>query len=192
MKSFSPSLILLCICLVVGVLFIWPSYGGFSLAVRHFQEKKQEVDARAGYYNALSNAHNKLQNFPNELKKINTTIPGNTAFPSLNEEAQSYGISKVDGSQLLPSLYNEIQGIASVSGFALKETTSAPMENADGGPIKATEIRVPLEGTYEGLKAFIEQAQNAPRMLSVESVSFRKGDKDGNFMIELKLKAYSY
>jgi len=158
--------------LIVGAIFLWPKYQELSEIQSNIEGKEVELQNGEEYFADLGKLDEKLGEYPNELPKIDSALPGD---PSLS------------------SLFYFIQQASSESGLVLSKispfNTSFSIERPN---IKENTFTINLLGSYPALKYFLSVLENSSRMIEVEGISFFRVQNEDSFDFELGLKTFSY
>ena len=85
----------------------------------------------------------------------------------------------------IPEVVNQLQGITKTSGVMIKslDIQILPIRSSAKGqsvnPLGTIKVTMKIEGTYDGIKAYIEAVQTNIRVMDVESLRVEDGaDKD--------------
>ncbi len=160
------------IALVVGIFWTWPAYKDYSALLREQKQKQAEMQTREEYINNLVALDTQLQGSKDKLAKLDA------AFPSDED---------------LPSLYSEVQQLASASGLVLRSITSSlSASGTAASQLQTIELNLSLEGSYTAFKEFLLRTQTAWRVLDVQSIAFSSPKTGTTFNFAIKLYAYSY
>lgn len=162
------------IILVIVAFWVVPMYQDFQELSVELIEKEAELQNREDYFSEIQSLDNRLKAYEEELIKLHAALPNDSS---------------------LPSLYDLLQRLSSESGLVLRQI-SAVEDTKTVSEIAAQTIAVSLnlEGSYEGLKAFLERTQTASRLLNVTSVGFVSPPTglSSQFQFAIFLNAFSY
>lgn len=140
------------ITLIVGAFWAFPMYQDFQEISVELTEKEAELQNREDYFSQIQSMKDQLGAYEEELEKLNAAIPNDSS---------------------LPSLYDLVQRLSSESGLVLRQISAVEDTNTVSDIYaKTIAVSLNLEGSYEGLKAFLNRTQTAPRMLDVTSIGF--------------------
>ena len=163
------SIVFLAGAILIAFLFMWPSLHDFQFLQEEKRSKAKEFENREEYFANLASLQQKLNDFEPQLTKLSFALPEDTS---------------------LPSLYQLLQEVASGSGVVLK-AISAQTAKGDA-PLKTIDLQLKVAGSYENLKSFLENSQNAWRLLSIDSIVFVSPKSGASFEISLRMQAHSY
>lgn len=173
-RFFLASIVLFLASLGVGGFLVWPSYQELSDLRSQVGEKEARLQAKENTLVQLKELQRELLTYEKELKKIDATLP---------EDPQ------------LPSLYDLVQSLSSLSGLLMQSISSSTAEPGEETEslVKTTTLIVQLSGSYQGLKDFLSRAHASARVLNVQAVNIGSSEKEGEGLgIEVQLEAYSY
>lgn len=152
---------------VVLLFWTWPSLQEFGLTRQALKTQEAELQSRENYFSQLAALNQQLQTYANELARLDAALPSS---PSL------------------PQLYDTAQDIAASSGLVLTSVSAAVAE----GKLKEIDVKVTLEGSYAGLKEFLQGAQTSSRFMKAKYLDFATPKEGGRFEFHISLLAYSY
>ncbi|MDP2637110.1 MAG: type 4a pilus biogenesis protein PilO [bacterium] len=155
------------LAVIVLVLWTWPAFQEFSLARNALNAAETETQSREAYFAKLASLQRELQQYPTELSYLNAAFP-------LEEN--------------LPSLYDTVQDVAASSGLVLTAVSSSVVE--DSSP-KEVEVNVTVEGSYAGLKEFLQRVQQSSRLMNVTSLEFATPKEGTRFEFHIHIMAYA-
>lgn len=154
------------------MLLTLPRYQDMQVSRTQERELTRELQNRETYFADLRDVQARLDEFPDELAKVEAAIPGDPR---------------------LPALYDFLQSSAAFSGLTLKSISSS-LKEAAGGSLVLRQIPVTLEltGSYNAAKEFLSKLYTASRMAQVTSVNLTGGTSANTFNLTLQLQAFSY
>ena len=172
---------------LAAFFFTWPSLQDFQFLQLEKRSKAKEFENREEYFANLTSLERQLKDFGPELARLDYALPEDTS---------------------LPSLYQLLQEVAAGSGVVLKsisaQVAKGPLRLGDeaSDSLKTITLEVKVAGPYESFKQFLQSAQNAWRLLSIDSVAFvsppstlrlRSGlGASSSFEVSFRMQAYSY
>lgn len=154
--------------LIVIVFWTWPSWQEYSSTKEALRFQETELQSRENYFAQLASVNQQLQTYAKELARLDAALPASTS---------------------LPELYDTLQDIAASSGLVLTAVSAVVSEETDP---KEIEVSLTLEGSYAGLKEFLEGVQTSSRFLAVQSLDLATPKEGGRFEFHVKLIGYSY
>jgi Tfp pilus assembly protein PilO len=178
------SAILIGLSIFLAVIFLWPRYQEFHNLLIQIENKEQEIQYQAEYYQALASVSEKLKEHQAKLEKIDLALP-----------------TGLEQSLILLKL---LQKIASENGLIL--TSISPLsikplpQNARLKEIQGT---LELTGSYPALRNFLRALEKSARLIEVDNISFStprpllvpggpevEASDIFNFQLAIRTKAY--
>jgi len=169
-KLFIISISLFCI-LMLGIFVILPKYQDLKILKVEVLEARTELSLREKYISQLESLSRKLQQYQQELLKIDCALPEDPNLPSLLEF---------------------LQKACSQNGLVLKEVgpfTSSPLKEKE---IQETELSFKVSGTFDDFSNFLSTLEKSARLIEVSSISFTLPEEGESFTFEMKIKVHSY
>lgn len=160
---------------VLVFIFIAPKYQEFRDLTLKIREKEAELAFKEKYFQEIRETAKELEQYDEEIKKIDSAIPIRHFFPSLFAF-----ISETSKNSALI--------LKQIDGFEI--ASSKDKSHIQEGTIEATFI-----GPYEGIKRFLSTLETSSRIVGVNSIAFSepgREETEGIFEFSLKLKTYSY
>ena len=154
---------------LAAFFFTWPAFQDVQFLQMEKRSKLAEFENREEYFTNLADLQKQLKDFEPELLKLDHALPQDASHPSL---------------------YKLLQEVAADSGVVLK-SIAAQVQKGEA-PVKTIDLQLKVAGPYESLKSFLENSQNAWRLLSIDSIAFVSPKTGGTFEISLRMQAYSY
>jgi Tfp pilus assembly protein PilO len=164
----------LLIILILGAVLIWPKYQELNAIKIEIGAKETELQNIGEYYSDLEQTNLGLEEYADNLAKIETSLPSG---PSL------------------PSFLNFLQEKSSENGVVLKTINfiSSPSPISGKSKIKETSLNISFSAPYSAFKNFLSTLENSARLIEVESISFSSPEeKEKPFEFNLGLKIHSY
>lgn len=154
--------------------FTWPAFQDLQFLHMEKRSKLAEFENREEYFANLASLQKQLKDFEPELLKLDHALPQDAS---------------------LPLLYQLLQEVAAGSGIVLK-SIGAQVQKGEA-PVKTIDLQLKVAGSYESLKSFLENSQNAWRLLSIDSVAFVSPPStlfrvSQAFEVSLRMQAHSY
>ena len=162
------------IVLVILAFWVFPMYQDFQELSVELIEKDAELQNREDYFSEIQSINDRLKIYEEELAKLHAAIPNDSS---------------------LPSLYDLVQRLSSESGLVLRQISAIEdTKTVSGIQAQTIAVSLNLEGSYDGLKAFLNRVQIAPRLLDVTSVGFVSPATGipSQFQFAIFLNAFSY
>jgi len=163
--------IFLSLALILGAVLVRPKYRDWRLMERRIEEARAEIEGREEYLQNLREIGEILENYQEQLAKIDLALPPDPQ---------------------LPFLFHSLQEISFRAGVILKKIkplTTRPSPDLPG--LNETEVSLAVSGLYSSFKNFLLALERSARLFRVESISFSsagEGPKD----FHLRVKVYSY
>lgn len=158
--------------LVIGAIFLWPKYKQLDEIKASLEGREAELQNRETYFDNLSDLESKLKEYPEQLSKIDSTLPDG---PSLS------------------SLFYFIQQASSQSGLVLSKISPfSTMISQQRPSLKESTFSINLIGPYPAFKSFLSTLEASARMVEVEGISFSFIEDASVFNFKLALKVFSY
>ena len=168
------SIVLFIVSIAVGVFMIWPNYQQLSISQQQLAEKEARLQIKENTLVELKELRKELGMYETELEKIRVSIP---------EDLQ------------LPSLYDLVQSLSSLSGLLMQSISSSTEELSEEttSDLKMTGLSIRLSGSYEGLKEFLSRLNSSARVLNLQAITVVASGTEGEGLgIEAQIEAYSY
>ncbi len=176
MKYFKSIPIIIAVCfllfLILGGGLILPKYQGFKNIQTTIAEKEVELQYKQQYFSDLVGVKAELDEYEEELSKIDSALPSG---PSL------------------PSLFNFLQKTGSQSGIVLKGISPFATISQEESKTRKTEFSLEISGDYTSFKSFISILEKSARLIEIENISFSL-PKEGSdiFTFNIKMAVSSY
>ena len=173
MSRITTIFISLLVVFLLGFFYAWPQYHRVIGLTADLQERKIELELKKDYFTSVEKAAQELEQYKEEVVKIDSAIPTKSS---------------------LPSLFNFVGTTASQNGLILAKIgkfSVSPSREREG--IKDIFLEVTLAGSYSSFKNFLAALEKTSRIIKAENIIFKapKPEED-SFSFDLKLKAYSY
>ena len=161
------------IVILLTALVLWPKFQELKIVQKNVEEKRAELQTKEEYALKLSEIKTKLEEYGQELSKINSAIPDD---PSL------------------PSLFSYLQKASSESGLILMDISPFTISpSKDLTNLKEAVFSIKVSGSYPSFKNFLSALEKSARLIEAGNVSFSFSEEEGeSFTFDLRLKAYSY
>jgi Tfp pilus assembly protein PilO len=165
--------VVLLIFLILGGVFLWwPKYESFQEITAKFEAKEKELIQKQEYFKKLEEASKKLEDYGEQLAKIDSAFP---------EEFSA------------PELFDFMQKTSASNGLILKDISSPASGAQTAGAMQKVSFSVSALGSYEAMKNLLSSLFKTSRMIDVNSVAFgasETGGSDINFRLELSTQYY--
>jgi len=176
MNYFKSIPIIIAVCfllfLILGVGLILPKYQELKNIQTTIAEKEAELQYKQQYFSDLSDIKTELDEYEEELSKIDSALPSG---PSL------------------PSLFNFLQKTGSQSGVVLKGISPFTTISREESKTKKTEFSLEISGDYASFKSFISSLEKSARLMEIENISFSLPKESGSlFTFNIKIAVSSY
>lgn len=155
-----------------GVFLLWPKYQNFADMQEAITEREERIQRGENLLVQLRDQKRQVEERQEDFARLEVAIPEDAA---------------------LPGLYHDLQRLGGESGLVLSEITSEQEPVQEGNAqLSETMISLELEGSYAGVKRFIEQVHVFQRMLNVQSIVLEIGDEEtGTLLLNAAVAAYS-
>ena len=167
------NIIFIALALIFGVVFVLPKYQELDVLWQKIDRQEEEVAKRKEYLQSLRKIAEELNNYQEQLDKINSALPSDSD---------------------LPALFDFLQRAASQSGLFLRSVShsdSQPSSEIEG--LEETSASLELSGSYSSLKEFLSNyLEVTSRLIELESISFSSDLEEGLREFILDVKIYSY
>lgn len=158
--------------IIFGVGFLWPKYQEIKVLKKNIEQNEIELRQEEQYFSNLSQIKRELEQYQEELSKIDSALPDS---PSL------------------PSFLNFIQETSSQSGLILKGMSPFTLSISEKNPdIREIRMSLTVGGSYSSFKDFLSFLEKSARIITVENISFSGEKEDTPFTFNLKIKTQSY
>lgn len=175
MSRISPIISIgLLILLVLGGIFVyWPKYEKFKELNSELEIKDKAFAQKQEYFAKLNNLSKKLEDYKDQIAKIDS------AFPQEISE---------------PDLFNFIQKESSKNGLILKKIGSSRIvsSQSEGEAVQEISFSVSVSGSYSAFKNFLFTLYQNSRLIEVSSIKFSSKDKTDLLDFDLGLTTYYY
>lgn len=164
---------LLCI-LLFGTFVVLPKYRDFKALNIEVSERQAELASQEQYISQLESLSKKLEQYSEELSKINLALP-------------------LDAN--LPSLFEFLGNACSENGLVFKKVgsfSSDIFEEYEDGEIKETRIEFEVSGTFDAFLGFLATLEKSARLIEVSQTSFVSPKEGDIFSFKMQIKVYSY
>lgn len=159
--------------LVFANLALLPHYQDLKIVQVKTVEKQAELISKEKYFSQIESLSQELKNYPDELSKIEFSVPDSPRLPDFFEFLQKTCSEK----GLI---------LANIKSF---ETRPTPK----GEKTRETIIVFEVSGSFESLVNFLKTLEKSARMIEVLNISFSTPKTEGGpFAFEIKLKINSY
>jgi len=172
-KFFIVLISLLCI-LIFGTFVVLPKYRDFRVSNAEVSGKQAELASQEEYISQLESLSKKLEQYPEELSKINLALS-----PDVN----------------LPSLFEFLGKACSENGLVFKKVgsfSSDIFKEYEDEKIKETRIEFEVSGTFDALLSFLSTLEKSARLIEVSHISFVSPKEGDVFSFKMQVKVYSY
>lgn len=167
------NIIFIILALVFGIIFVLPKYQELDLWWQKIDRQEENIAKRKEHFQDLRNTAEELEDYSEQLTKINSALPSD---PNL------------------PVLFDFLQRAASQSGLYLKSISHlSTKSSSEIEGLEETTVSLTLSGLYPSLKEFLSKYQEvSSRLIEIESLSFSSDPEEGPREFNLGIKVYSY
>ena len=146
------------ISVIGAAFFILPRYQDLAEVRDDIKEREERVEEGDRTLAQLREFRRLVEAHEEQFEKLEKAVPRQTA---------------------LPAVYHSLQEISIVSGVVLLSVsdTSEDVQRKDF-VIENTTISFEVMGPYEGMKSFLQQIKNSPRVFNVVSVDMAVTEKE--------------
>lgn len=173
MQKITVSVIILFLCFVAGLIFVWwPKYKEFNNLTLEIKTKKVELESKEKYFSELNNVSSKLKEHSLELAKIDSALAN---------------------APIVPDLVNFLAEKSSQNGLILEKVDLDKISSLEkNSKIQKISLSLSLSGFYPALRNFLSSLQKTAKLIEVDSIAFSQPKQGGVFSFNLKIKTYSY
>lgn len=165
----SISIFLLFVSIVIFSFLIYPKYQNLSRLKKTELLKKAELENFQNYSQQLKETFEKLQNYKEEISKIELALPENLS---------------------IPEFFNFVQKLAALNGLSLKNIDATP--SSEEGILKEWKTNLTLSGDYQSFKNFLSSLEKSARLVEIENISFSSPKEKEPFEFKLGIKIREY
>lgn len=146
--------ITLFVILLLVFFFVVPEYNRLKSLQQELGEKRAEYNAKFEYYNIIATAYNELQEYEEDIQKIDDALPSESS---------------------LGRLVYFIQKRGSESGMIIKSLFLSKSSSSIRNGIKDVTFSLNLLGGYKSLGNFIRSLERSSRLFEITKISFNSG-----------------
>ena len=161
---------------VGGYFFWWPEYQEFKQQGILLEEKTRGLEEKNNYYSKLESISNELNNYKDELDKINSALPAEASLPILFDFIQR---TSAENGLILSDI--------SLSGKAISSSKSS----GETG-IENISLSVSLLGSYPAFKNFLTAIYKNSRLIKASSIGFSSPTEEDFFDFSVSLETYIF
>ncbi len=164
--------VLLFLASIAGGFFLWwPEYQEFMALRKELQRKEEALQEKIEYFKNLREISKKLEDYPEEMGKIESALPD----PPLE-----------------PAFLRFVQVAASENGLVTDSLGNVAVSRSQG--VREITFSGSFSGSYSALKNFLSAVYQNARMINVESISFGGGGEEGKtiFDFEIGFKTHGF
>lgn len=163
----------LLILLILGGVFLWlPKLQDFLDLRAELEKKEIELKQKEDYFAKLNSLSKQLEEYPEELAKIDSALP-------------------IDPS--IPALFNFIQKVSSENGLILEKLDLGQISSSKKKTgVKEISFSISVSGSYPAFKNFLSAIYQNARLIDTDSIKFSSPEGEGLFIFDLTLATYSY
>lgn len=158
------------IVFLIGYFWIFPQYQAFQEVNSVLRNKKIELQRKEEYFSKIKMADEALQQYKEQLSKIDVALPSEPSLPSLLSILEKSGTE---------------------NGLILKQVGSFKVTDLQRS-LKEIHLEVGLMGSYPALKNFLSSLERNARLIEVDKISFSLPRENEPFTFDLDIKTYSY
>ena len=155
------------------LFFINPQFANWKIASAELRERRTELNLKKVYFANLAKIAQELNQYPEEIAKIDSAIP-NRPF--------------------LPSVFNFLEVSATENGLILEQIGKfSVLSNKERSNIKESFIDITFNGLYPDFKNFISAVEKSARIVNADNVVLDlTKTEDDLITFDLKIKSNSY
>jgi len=161
------SIFFISISLLMYFLFISPKFQSLSILNSELSQKKIEFESLGDYFREVMEISERLKNYQDSISKIDFALP---------EDPKIF------------SLFNFLQKISSQSGLLVEEIDSISSEQQ--GDLKKWTSTFQFKGDYPSFKNFISSLEKSSRLIKVEKITMKSGEKGLSFSITISVFSF--
>jgi len=177
-KSFLAPILFFAALLII-VYIILPEFYNFNNLSLELETRNKEVESIEKYHQRIDNAFNELENYEQNLEKINSALPDNYSPSSLFNYLQK---TSEENGMFLSSV-----SLAKNTGKKVEDSLKTEGERKE---IKENYVNVSLIGSYNSFKTFLKSIEKSSRIIEVESILTKIEEEALNFILLLKVSSY--
>ncbi len=165
------SIFLSVLLILAGIFFWWPKIEEVLDLRIKLQIKEAEVKHREEYPKKLIALSQELEQYSDELDKIDSALPKE---PSI------------------PVLFNYIQKTTSENGLILENVNLSGISSSkDKSGVREITFSVSAAGSYSSFKNFLTAIYTNARLIDIRSISFSSPEETGLFSFSLSFATYA-
>jgi Tfp pilus assembly protein PilO len=164
------------LALAIGLIF--PKYKEFSLVQKKIEEVKTELQYRDNYFNLLGEISQKLNEYPEELSKIDSALPSEP-FPL--------------------DVFNFIGTASPQNGLALRSVRLGEISSSKViSKVREMKLSFTVTGSFPSFRNFLSVLESSARLIQIENISFNSTGERASMgeraatPFEFKIKIPSY
>lgn len=170
-KVFIISISLFC-TLVFGNFVLSPRYQDFKILKAEISEKQAELSSKKEYFVRIESLSQELQEYTDELRKIEFALPADPNFAPF---------------------FEFLQKSCSENGLILKKINSfAVLIPKKGQEIKQNRVDFEVSGDFNSLLSFLVTLEKSARIIDIIKISFSTPIQNEAFSFKIIARIHSY
>jgi len=175
-RTFPIVSVVFLLLIIAGAVFLWwPKYENFRTISQELKVKTEELRQKQEYFSKLNNLKAELQNYQEEVAKVNAALPEDFSFTDM---------------------FNYVMRVVSENGLVLKQLDAAriPAQGQTAGTEEQNvSFSFSVSGSYESLKTLLSALYQNARLINVETITITPpGGEEQIFSFGLSLSADYY
>jgi len=170
-----------------------PKYKDLKDVEIQTREKDAELQIQKEYFSKLRDIFSELENYEEQIAKIDSAIPQKSSLPSLYSFLQS----KISENGLILK-DTRLESTGEKSQKKKEDASSASWDigsskvSPSGKQIKEILIKVFVSGNYSSFNDFLLSLEETSRIINVKNISITSPKEEESLDFELEIALYSY
>lgn len=180
MKRVLAITILLFLCFLFTIYFLFPKYSDFKSLEKEISKKENLLQEKEAYFSNLEKISKDLEKYEESFKKVNSALPDTVS---------------------LSSLLNFIAKKSSENGMILKSLGIGRIESSkvefEEGKEKESQSRIKelvfsfnFLGTLSSFENFLKEIEKSSRMIEIENIILNQKEEISEVTLSLKIRSY--
>jgi len=156
---------------VLGFFLVWPAYQKMLSTQEEIEEIEASIQRGEAYYANLRSISEKLEDYQEQFKVIDSALP-----------KKSY----------IPHLYDFFQKTCSRNGLTLEGIGHSVEGTKEREDIKEIGINLKVLGTYSSFKNYLDYLGKSVRFFSIRNITLAAPTEGEPFNFSISIKTFSY
>jgi len=162
--------------IITGAVFLWwPKYQSFRAISQDLEVKTEQLRQKQEYFLKLNNLKAEIQNYQEEIAKINAALPEDFSFTDM---------------------FNYVMNVVSENGLVLRQLGAARIPSqgqAAGTEEQSVPLSFSVSGSYESLKNLLSALYQNARLINVKAIALTPPEgEEQMFGFDLSLSTNYY